>query len=136
VLPGGFVLTVPYLLLLSLCVSLSQINKDMEKTLGTLNKMLKATPVERVHMNMKELTRVFDNLSINTNTMVGALGEQGPSLTATDEEISHELASLDAEFNVELKTSMPAASSALPQIQESVKVQDDLGARLAALKGK
>lgn len=41
-----------------------KVSRDMEKTVGVLNRMLKSTPVEKIHMNMKDMTKCFENLQV------------------------------------------------------------------------
>lgn len=108
------------------------VNKNMMQVVGTLSKALAATPLERVQMNMEQFEKIFESLDVQTNAVTGAMQSQ-INLSTPQDQVDEIIQQVATAHNLEVDLNMPNAK-AVPAVKQAEKPQDDLQARLGALR--
>ncbi|CAG9466926.1 unnamed protein product [Pedinophyceae sp. YPF-701] len=113
---------------------MSQVTSSMRNVVSNLDKILKATPIEKVQMNMDKFENIFETLNVQTNAVSGAFKNQMALSTPADE-VDQLVQEVATEHQLELNLSMPDAPAKQAEAAPAQR-NDDLTSRLAALTGR
>lgn len=109
-------------------------SKSMAGIVKSLGSSLKSNSLEKMVMTMDKFEKQFENLDVQTGVMEDAMNQQ-VALTVSEDDTNLLMQQVADEYGLDVKLNLPQAAASVPAAAEPAQ-KDDLGERLAALRGK
>jgi len=113
---------------------MQMVNKNMMGIVKNLEKALAANKLEQIANTMQQFERQFENLDLQTQVVDEVMGQQA-ALSTPEDEVNTLMQQVVDEHGLEVNLGLAVAPGAAPAVATAT-AEDDLGKRLAELRGK
>uniref|UniRef100_A0A7S0RAB7 Charged multivesicular body protein 1a n=1 Tax=Chlamydomonas leiostraca TaxID=1034604 RepID=A0A7S0RAB7_9CHLO len=115
---------------------MQMVNKSMASIVGALEKSLASNNLEKIAATMNQFERQFENLDLQTQVVDEVMGAQA-NLSTPEDDVTALIQQVADEHNLDVALNMAHAPTAAAPSKAGAKAgEEDLGARLAELRGK
>mmetsp|Transcript_13307 Transcript_13307/g.40261 ORF Transcript_13307/g.40261 Transcript_13307/m.40261 type:complete len:115 (-) Transcript_13307:24-368(-) len=111
------------------------VNKSMVGIVGALEKALAGNNLEKMAQTMETFERQFENLDVQSEFVEGAMSQQA-ALSTPEDDVNMLVQQVADEHGLESRLALPNAAATPAAGSAVASSDDDLGRRLAELKGR
>lgn len=115
---------------------MQMVTKNMAGIVKNLDKALASNNLEKIANTMSQFEKQFENLDLQTQVVDGVMSAQA-ALSTPEDEVTSLVQQVADEHGLETGLAMPSASAAKAEgVSQPAAAEDDLGKRLAELRGR